>query len=210
MTKHVRCRGFTFAEVLIVVAMSSVLAAISLPNFFRAEKRARAFEAVKNLKSLHASMSMQQLKPTSIHVPGFDPKRRNRYSYHLSSACAAYEDRSAQYAVVNAMDECIGVDTFHHLGFPDTFAPMPIAAVSWEHDAIVKGMGAEPGVFGSDTDWDYLAAAAGDLDDNPVDWADTWIISSADGEMYGICTDGIADMVPAGEPYQTNDDTGCN
>jgi prepilin-type N-terminal cleavage/methylation domain-containing protein len=210
MTTRARHGGFTFIEVLIVVAMASVLAAIGLPKFLRAQKNAKHSEAVTHLKKLHVSMRTQARKPTSIHVGHFDPKRGNRYSYHLSDFCPSYEDRSGQEAVSNPEDLCIGVDTFAHPSLPGLFMPMPVGGVSWDDEGTMNGMGAYAGIYGTDTSWDYMAYAAGDLDGDPSDWADTWGIASADGEMVMVCpAPNSTIFVPAGEAFYIFDDTRC-
>ena len=205
-----RSRGFTFIEVLIVAVMACVLAAIGLPRFLQAQTNARKSEAITQLKTLHAAMSTQAVMPTSIHVPGFDPPRGNNYSYHLSDYCASWEDRSAEFAVSNEFDDCIGVDTFANPRYPSVFAPVPLAGVVWDLDATANGMSTSAGFYGWDTNWDYLAYAAGDIDRDPTDSADTWSIASADAELTATCpgTPGFV-ILPAGEPFQVLDDKRC-
>jgi type IV pilus assembly protein PilA len=200
-------RGFTFIEVLIVVIMAIMLAAIGLPRFLQAQKRAKKSEAITQLKTLHAAMSSQAVRPISIHVPGFNPPRGNHYSYHLSDFCTSWEDRSTEWAVWNDYDDCIGVDSYANPGYPSFFTPMPIPGVSWDMDGLVNGMSTSAGIYGGDTNWDYLAYAAGDIDKDPSDGADTWSIASADAQIVGICPgSGIAEFLPAGEPFHVNDD----
>ena len=204
MTTPVRRHGFTYIEVLLVMAMASILAAIGLPRFFEAQKHAKRSEAITQLKLLHAGLSAQTLMPTSIHVPGFDPERGNYYSYHLSDPCTSWEDRSGESAVSNESDNCIGVDTYAHPTLPPLFTPAPIAAWQWFDDAMWNGMGGWPGVFGTDENWDYLAFAVGDLDEDPNDNPDTWAVASEDGLVYGWCP--FETWVSAGEPFQVNND----
>jgi type IV pilus assembly protein PilA len=205
-----RYRGFTYVEVLMVVAMAVVLATIGVPRFLQAQKNAKKSEAITQLKSLHAAMSTQALMPMSIHVPGFDPPRGNRYSYHVSEPCFSWEDRSMQYAVSNDTDTCIGADTYADPSLPSVFYGVPIAAVSWDMDATMNGMGTSPGFFGTETQWDYLAQAAGDVDGNPFDGADTWIVASADAQIANTCPmSGAAVPLAAGEPFQVYADTQC-
>jgi type IV pilus assembly protein PilA len=206
MTMPVRRHGFTYIEVLLVMAMASILAAIGMPRFFKAQKNAKHSEAITQLKQLHAGMSTQALMPSSIHVPGFNPERGNTYSYHLSGPCTSWEDRSGEVALPNETDDCIGVDTYAHPKLPALFMPELMPSVGWSWEAMMNGMGAFPGIFGSETNWDYLAYAAGDVDKDPNDFADTWAISSSDGHLEGICPYNFA-QVPAGEPFLVFDDT---
>ena len=88
--------------------------------------------------------------------------------------------------------------------------PLPMAGFAWDDEGLMNGMTYMPGVFGTETSWDYLAYAAGDLDGDPSDWADTWGIASADGQMVMLCPAPTgAIIVPAGEPFHTLDDTQC-
>jgi prepilin-type N-terminal cleavage/methylation domain-containing protein len=203
-------RGFTLIEVLLIMTMASILAAISVPRFFQAQKRARHSEAVFELKRLHVGMSTQRHKPVSIHVPGFNPQRGNRYSYHVAEPCLMIEDRSTRRASSHPNDDCIGVDTFANPTLPSVFMPALLPGASWDMDALMNGMDVMPGFYGSETSWDYLAYAAGDLDGDPNDTADTWGVASADGQLFPICSaqPEVAD-VPAGEPFLVNDDGHC-
>lgn len=206
MTMPAQRRGFTLIEVLLLMTMASILVAISVPRFFQAQKNARTSEAITELKRLHVGMSTQQRKPTSIHVPGPQVQRGNRYSYHLALQCSAFEDRSTRKASSHPNDDCIGVDTFANPTLPSLFAPVVIGGVVWGDAA--PGLAAFPGIFGSETDWDYFAMAAGDADGNLNErFTDTWGISSATAEdLYPLCPMGPL-HVPAGEPFQVYDDT---
>ncbi|EAU68592.1 pilin, putative [Stigmatella aurantiaca DW4/3-1] len=204
-------RGFTFLEVLIVVAMTGVLAAIGIPKLLRAEARAKASEAITQLKSLHASLIVQPVKPTSIHVAGFAPPRGNRYSYHLGTPCTSWEVRSARWAIVNETDDCIGVDTYARPGLPELFTPIDLSAAQWNEKALLNGVTTSPGFFGSELNWDYIAAAAGDRDHRLSDAADTWGITSAEGLVNSPCQeDPEPFQVVSGEPFSIIEDTQCD
>ena len=57
MPMPVRRHGFTYIEVLIAMAMASILVAVGLPRFFEAQKNAKHSEAITALKHLHAGMN---------------------------------------------------------------------------------------------------------------------------------------------------------
>jgi type IV pilus assembly protein PilA len=206
-----RSRGFTLVEVLIVVVMASVLAAIAMPRFLQAQKRAKQSEAITNLKSLHAGMSTQLAMPESIHVPGFDPPRGNRYSYHLSNSCGTFEERWAEHAVKSEYDDCIGIDTYADPSLPVLMWLNPLSFVNWDVDGTRNGLHVNAGVFGEPDSWDYLAYAAGDADKSLYENADTWSIASADGDIVAVCPyTGGGVFVPAGEPFNVIDDKVCD
>src|SRR5690242_18756316 len=52
---HKRRAGFTLVEIMIVVAIIALLAAIAVPNFLRARKRSQATRILEDLRMLDAA-----------------------------------------------------------------------------------------------------------------------------------------------------------
>jgi prepilin-type N-terminal cleavage/methylation domain-containing protein len=93
-------RGFTLVEIMIVVAIIALLAAIAVPNFLRARKRSQATRilndlrlldsaqdqyAIENNKSANASVNFTDLRPyiksgTSLYSSGGNDMFGNAYS----------------------------------------------------------------------------------------------------------------------------------
>jgi prepilin-type N-terminal cleavage/methylation domain-containing protein len=51
-------RGFTLIEIMIVIAIIAVCAAIAVPNFFRARKRAQATRMVDDLRLIDGALDL--------------------------------------------------------------------------------------------------------------------------------------------------------
>jgi len=52
MKLHIRRGGFTLVEIMIVVAIIALLAAIAVPNFLRARKRSEATRVLEDLRMI--------------------------------------------------------------------------------------------------------------------------------------------------------------
>jgi prepilin-type N-terminal cleavage/methylation domain-containing protein len=59
---HTKRRGFTLAEIMIVVAIIALLAAIAVPNFLRARKRSQATRILEDLRMLDAAIDMYAIE----------------------------------------------------------------------------------------------------------------------------------------------------
>lgn len=100
-------RGFTLMELMIVVAIVGLLAAIAIPNFFGMQKRAKMSEAKANLGALWALQEAYYIENETYALPsaeldagtydgtvgwaelGFFPKGTTRYDYEVVSADAS-------------------------------------------------------------------------------------------------------------------------
>src|SRR5262244_4462693 len=104
MIRKLRQRGFTLIELMIVVAIIGILAAIAIPNFIKFQARSKQSEAKANLKAIFtAQKAFFQEKDrfsTLTGEVGFEPERNNRYAYYLANG-GTLEDRAAS-TITNA------------------------------------------------------------------------------------------------------------
>src|SRR5687768_1660780 len=84
-------RGFTLIELMIVVAIIGILAAIAIPNFNRFQAKSKQSEAKTNLKSIFTGAKARlaekdefanPVDATAINQIGFAPESGNRYTYN--------------------------------------------------------------------------------------------------------------------------------
>jgi type IV pilus assembly protein PilA len=88
-------RGFTLIEVIIVVAIVGILAAVAVPNFMKFQARARTSEAKANLKAYFTTMKAYFGEKGTYACGGpcgFSPEPKNRYNYDFGSATIPERD----------------------------------------------------------------------------------------------------------------------
>lgn len=59
-------RGFTLVEIMIVVAIIALLAAIAVPNFLRARKRSQATSILEDLRLLDSAMDQYAIETNKL------------------------------------------------------------------------------------------------------------------------------------------------
>ena len=68
-TMKKRYQGFTLVEIMIVVAIIAILAAVAIPNFVRYRKTAQKNACISNLKQIQAAFEQAKLNGTA--TPGW-------------------------------------------------------------------------------------------------------------------------------------------
>lgn len=153
-------KGFTLIELMIVVAIIGILAAIAIPNFIKFQARAKTSEAKTNMKAVYtAQRAYFQEKDTYsslVEKIGFTPERNNRYTYDLADGA----DRVTR--TDGAREELVGTETGYEA---DTFKGYDV----------IDPAPAIAGVTPSSTGF-FTATAVGNIDNDSGH--DQWSVSS--------------------------------
>jgi len=66
LNKISKSRGFTLVEIMIVVAIIALLAAIAVPNFLRARKRSQATRILEDLRMIDSACDQYAIETNKV------------------------------------------------------------------------------------------------------------------------------------------------
>jgi type IV pilus assembly protein PilA len=216
-------RGFTLIELMIVVAIIGLLAAVAIPNFMKFQARSRQSEVKSNLKALftaeRAYYSDKLAYCTAFDAVGFGPERRNRYLYTIDAAAAkpAVRATATEVTVPGAITDCgtftaandpniaqtimddsfvfgVPAPPYGVSSMPTTFSPNTVGGVT----PAGIGVTGAAGVGCAQGRCEFVATGMGNIDGDPT--YDNWVMSSTSG------TDNTWGHFAGGEPINTLDD----
>ncbi len=198
-------KGFTLIELMIVVAIIGILAAIAIPNFIRFQARSKQSEAKTNLKALFTAQKAwfgeRDKFETDGSTIGFAPEQSNRYYYWLNQSPAQAWTRPGGAPTAGGFD----VITNDTVRFPDpgvSTKPTNLTA-SLTGNAISSA-----GVNGTCPNCGFTGAATGNVDNDSN--IDEWWISSGDATSAKGATGCYPEStLAAGVPYNAYNDVSC-
>lgn len=205
MKKLITKRGFTLVELMIVVAIMGILAAIAIPNFIKFQARSKQSEAKTNLKGVFTAEKSYFAEFDTFKADfgtiGFVPERGNRYAYYLASSPTSWQTRNLEAAGSISNANGIAVDNYRIAGA--TAQPsLPALGVTAGTGLGLTAPGSVSGSNGS-----FLAAAAGTVDNDTQ--LDVWAIASHTfSKAAGTCNAAIS--APGGIPANTANDVTCD
>ncbi len=204
-------KGFTLIELMIVVAIIGILAAIAIPNFMKFQAKSKQSEAKGNLKGIFTSQKAYFQEKSryseSVKAIGFQPERGNRYLYNMGATPKLVARTAAAEASAASDNTGFDIDRFKH---GQETLPADASGIKAFPSLEANTGSAVPalttvGLQQASGNYEFAATAMGNIDnDNAID---IWYVASQSGQLNeeNNCRD-EAESMAAGEPGLACDD----
>ncbi len=220
-------KGFTLIELMIVVAIIGILAAIAIPNFIRFQARSKQSEVKTNLKAIFTGQKTligeKDRFSNLVAEVGFAPERGNRYYYDLGLVAGGVGTQTELRATATAVQpgsaaDSIAADEFRYgaqyaqgtlnSGTAAPGAAVPNFQVASAGVAVPTG---QQGIYGTCPQCSFTATGMGQIDNDTG--PDYWLVSSEfTDQAAAACAELVANTQPnqPGSGLNTRNDVNCD
>ena len=158
-------KGFTLIELMIVVAIIGILAAIAIPNFLKFQAKSKQSEAKSNLGAVYTgelSYFGETNQYGDFNTIGWSPSGQTRYHYCLGTYDPAVNNDNTNRG--NTADLIAAPNWTGNLN-----------AAHYDNNDVIPSVAWTPAIVNTTTPKTFIAGAAGKISNSTV--TDGWVIN---------------------------------